>query len=169
MTISMHSASLPTFTKMLGQLSLWLDKAEAHATTKKFDMAVLLNARLAPDMLPLIRQVQIACDAAKFGVARLAAVEAPKMDDAESTLPELKDRIQRTLDFIRSVDPDAVAHSEEREIQVPIRGMEPLSFRGEDYLHFFAIPNFYFHLTTTYAILRHNGVELGKADFLGRR
>ena len=168
MTISMHSASLPVFVKMLGNLSLWLDKAEALATTKKFEVSVLLNARLAPDMLPLVRQVQIACDSAKFGVARLAGLEAPKMEDTETTVPELKARIQRTLDFIQSVPAADVEHSEERAIQVPLRGRDPLQFKGEDYLSFFAMPNFYFHLTTAYAILRHQGVELGKADFLGR-
>ena len=121
-----------------------------------------------PDMLPLVRQIQIACDSAKFGIARLAGADAPKMEDTETTLPELKARIQRTLDFIQSVPSAQVEHSEEREILVPLRGRDPLQFKGEDYLSFFAMPNFYFHLTTAYAILRHQGVELGKADFLGR-
>jgi hypothetical protein len=129
---------------------------------------VLLNAWLAPDMLPLVRQIQIACDSAKFGIARLAGSQAPKMEDTETTLPELKARIQRTLDFIQSVPATAVEHSEERAIQVHLRGRDPLQFKGEDYLSFFAMPNFYFHVTTTYAILRHQGVDLGKADFLGR-
>lgn len=168
MTISMHSASLPVFVKMLGNLSVWLDKAEAFAAAKKFEVSVLLNARLAPDMLPLVRQIQIVCDSAKFGIARLAGADAPKMEDTETTLPELRARIQRTLDFIQSVPSAQFEHSEEREIQVPLRGRDPLQFKGEDYLSFFAMPNFYFHLTTAYAILRHQGVELGKADFLGR-
>jgi hypothetical protein len=168
MTISMHSASLPVFVTMLGNLSLWLDKAEVFAAARKFEVSVLLNARLAPDMLPLVRQIQIACDSAKFGIARLAGSEAPKMEDTETTVPELKARIQRTLDFIQSVPATEVEQSEERAIQVPLRGRDPLQFKGENYLSFFAMPNFYFHLTTAYAILRHQGVELGKADFLGR-
>ena len=168
MTISMHSASLPIFVRMLGNLSHWLDKADTFAATKKFDVSVLLNSRLAPDMLPLTRQVQIACDAAKFGVARLAAVEAPKMEDNEATLAELKTRIQLTLDFIQSIPTTSVENSEQREVQVPIRGMDPLQFKGEDYLRFFVLPNFFFHVTTAYAIMRHNGVDLGKGDYLGR-
>jgi hypothetical protein len=168
MTLTMHSASLPVFVKMLGNLSQWLDRAQAHATARKFDVAVLLGARLAPDMLPLTRQVQIACDSAKFGIARLAADEAaPKMDDVESTLDELKERIQRTLDYIQSVPAAKVVGSEEREVQVPTRGRDPRVFKGEAYLQQFVLPNFFFHVTTVYAILRHNGVELGKADFLG--
>lgn len=168
MTISMHSASLPVFVKMLGNLSLWLDKAEVFAADRKFEVSVLLNARLAPDMLPLVRQIQIACDSAKFGIARLAGSVAPRMEDTETTVPELKARIQRTLDFIQSVPATEVEHSEGRVIQVPMRGRDPLQFNGENYLSFFAMPNFYFHLSTAYAILRHQGVELGKADFLGR-
>ena len=168
MTISMHSASLPVFVRMLGNLALWLDKADGFAAAKKFDVSVLLNSRLAPDMLPLTRQVQIACDAAKFGVARLAAVEAPKMEDSEATLSELKSRIQRTLDFIESGPAASVENTEQREVQVPARGTDPLQFKGEDYLRFFVLPNFFFHVTTAYAILRHNGVDLGKGDYLGR-
>ena len=168
MTISMYSASLPVFVKMLGNLALWLDKADSFAAAKKFDVSVLLNSRLAPDMLPLTRQIQIACDAAKFGVARLAAVEAPKMDDSEATLSELKSRIQRTLEFIESIPAASVENTEQREVQVPARGMDPLQFKGEDYLRFFVLPNFFFHVTTAYAIMRHNGVDLGKGDYLGR-
>ncbi len=166
MTISMHSASLPLFVKMLNNLSLWLDKADAFAASKKFDVSVLLAARLAPDMLPLTRQVQIACDSAKFGVARLAAEEAPKMDDSEATVAELKARIQRTLDYIQSVPAAKVVGSEQRDVQVPMRGREALQLKGEAYLQHFVLPNFFFHITTAYAILRHNGLELGKADFL---
>lgn len=166
MTISMHSASLPIFVKMLSNLSQWLAKAEASAAARKFDVAVLLNARLAPDMLPLTRQVQIACDSAKFGVARLAAQEAPRMDDVESSVAELQARIQRTIDYIRSVPPEQVMGSEERDITVPMRGRDPLAFKGEAYLKHFVLPNFFFHVTTAYAILRHNGLDLGKADFL---
>ncbi len=167
MTISMHSASVPIFVKMLGNLSQWLGGAEAFATARKFDVSVLLNARLAPDMLPFTRQVQIACDSAKFGVARLAGQEAPKMEDVESTVAELQARIQRTLDYIRSVPASEVDGTEQRDITVPMRGRDPLQFKGEAYLKHFVLPNFFFHVTTAYAILRHNGVELGKADYLG--
>jgi hypothetical protein len=169
MTISMHSASVPTFHTMLGNLSAWLDKAAAHAEARGFDVQVLLQSRLAPDMLPLLRQVQIACDAAKFGVARLAAVDAPRFDDTEASLAELQERIEATLAFLRSVPAEQVDGSEERPISVPLRNREPMSFRGEAYLKHFALPNFFFHVTTAYAILRHNGVPLGKADFLGNR
>ena len=169
MTISMHSASAPIFLTMLANLSSWLDKAAAHAEARKFDVQVLLQSRLAPDMLPLLRQVQIACDAAKFGVARLAGVEAPRFDDGETTLAELKARIEATLEFVRSVPAEQVDGSEERPVSVPLRNREPMAFRGEAYLKHFALPNFFFHVTTAYAILRHNGVQLGKADFLGNR
>jgi hypothetical protein len=168
MTISMYSASVPVFVRMLGNLSACLDKAEAHAKAKGFDSAVLVSSRLAPDMLPLARQVQIACDAVKFGAARLAGVDAPAMEDKEATLAELKDRIARTVAFIESVPADRLVGSEEREIQVPMRGRDPLRLAGEAYLLNFVLPNFYFHLTTTYALLRHNGVDLGKGDYLGR-
>lgn len=167
MTISMYSASLPLFVTMLKNLSTWLDKAEAFAQAKKFDVQVLLEARLAPDMLPFTRQIQIACDSAKFGIARLAVEEAPKMDDSEASIAELKARIQRTLDYIQSVPAVKVVGSEERDVQVPMRGREALQFKGEAYLQQFVLPNFFFHITTAYAILRHNGVELSKADFLG--
>ncbi|MES2888316.1 MAG: DUF1993 domain-containing protein [Pseudomonadota bacterium] len=167
MTLTMHSVSLPVFVKMLGNLSRWLAQAEAHAAAKKFDVSVLLNARLAPDMLPLLRQVQIACDSAKFGIARLAGDEAPKMDDTEASVADLQARIQRTLAYIQSVAAERVVGSETRDVQVPMRGRAALAFKGDAYLQHFVLPNFFFHLTTVYALLRHNGVELGKADFLG--
>ena len=166
MSLSMHSASEPVFVRMLGNLSQWLDKAETHAATKKFEPGVLLAARLAPDMLPLVRQVQIACDAAKFGVARLAGVEAPKVDDTETTLAELKARVRLTIDYVQSVPAALFDGSDEREVTVPRRD-GPMVLKGEAYLKHFALPNFFFHVTTTYALLRHNGVELGKGDFLG--
>ncbi len=169
MSISMHSASVPVFVRMLGNLSVWLDKAKAHAEAKKFDESVLLASRLAPDMLPLSRQVQIACDAAKFGVSRLAGVEAPKMEDSETTVDQLKERIAKTLAFVESVPAAQVDGSEDRPIEVPMRGGEPLRMKGEAYLKHFVLPNVFFHLTTTYALLRHNGVALGKADYLGGR
>jgi hypothetical protein len=166
MTITMHSASVPVFTRMLGNLLGWLDKAEACAAAKKFDPAVLLAARLAPDMLPFTKQVQIACDSAKFCVARIAGVEAPKFDDTETTVAELRERIRKTIDFVASVPAEKMIGSEEREVAVPRRD-GPLTFKAEAYLKTNALPNFFFHVTTAYALLRHNGVEIGKGDYLG--
>lgn len=166
MTISMHSASVPVYLTMLGNLSKWLDKAVAHAQAKKFDPETLLTARLAPDMLPLLRQVQIACDSAKFGVARLAGSEAPSFDDSEITLAALQQRIGATVAYIKSVPRDELDGSEAKLVTVPRRGGEPLQFTGEQYLLHFALPNFFFHVTTAYALLRHNGVELGKSEYL---
>jgi hypothetical protein len=166
MTISMHSASAPVYLTMLGNLSKWLDKAVAHAASRKFDPETLLMARLAPDMLPLLSQVQIACDSAKFGVARLAGVDAPTFDDSETTLAALQQRIGATVAYIKSVPREQVDGSEARLVTVPRRGGEPMQFTGEQYLLHFALPNFFFHVTTAYALLRHNGVDLGKSDFL---
>ena len=166
MPISMSSASVPVFVRMLESLGAWLDKAEAHAQARKFDADVLLGARLAPDMLPFVTQVQIACDSAKFAVARLAGVEAPKFADDEKTLAELKERVRRTVAFVQSVPAAQIDGSEERDITVPRRA-GPLVLKGEAYLKHNALPNFFFHATTAYALLRHNGVDLGKGDYLG--
>ena len=166
MTISMYSASVPVFTRMLGHLAAWLDKAEAHAQAKKFDTSVYLAARLAPDMLPLTKQIQIACDAAKFGVARLAGVEAPKFEDNEASLAELRERIRKTVEFVCSVPAAAIEGTEDKDITVPRRDGNVV-LEGEFYLKHYVQPNFYFHVTTAYALLRHNGVELGKGDYLG--
>jgi len=166
MSITMHSASVPIFVRMLNNMLTWLDKAEAHATAKKFETSVLLGARLAPDMLPFTKQIQIASDAAKFGVARLAGVEAPKFEDDETTLAELRERIRKTIDYVQSVPADKINGSEERDITVPRRD-GPMIVKGEPYLKNFVLPNFFFHVTTTYALLRHNGVDLGKSDYLG--
>ncbi|MBA3595929.1 MAG: DUF1993 domain-containing protein [Methylibium sp.] len=166
MTISMHSASVPVYLTMLGNLSKWLDKAVAHAQAQQADPEALLAARLAPDMLPLLRQVQIACDSAKFGVARLVEGVAPTFDDNETTLAALQQRIGATVAYIKSVPRDKVDGSEAKLVTVPRRTGDPLQFTGEQYLMHFALPNFYFHITTAYALLRHNGVELGKSDYL---
>jgi hypothetical protein len=166
MPITMHSASVPMFVRMLGNLNKFIEKAEAHAQAKKFDPAVYLVARLAPDMLPFTRQVQIACDTAKFCVARLAGVEAPKHEDNEASLADLKARIAKTLAFVQSVPAEQIAGTEDKDIHVPRRD-GVMVMKGEAYLKHFATPNFYFHVTTAYALLRHNGVELGKGDFLG--
>lgn len=166
MTISMHAATVPLFTRGLANLSHCLDQAVAYAAQRRFDPKVLLEARLYPDMLPFTKQVQIACDTAKFAVARLAGVDAPSFDDREASVDELKDRIARTIAYVKSVSPAQIDGSEARAIEVPVRQGEPLRFVGLSYLQEFVLPNYYFHLTTAYALLRHNGVPLGKADFL---
>ena len=165
MALDMHSASVPIFVRMLGNVVNWLDKAEAHATAKKFEPSVYLTARLAPDMLPLPTQIQIACDAAKFCVSRLAGSEGPKFEDTETTLAELRQRIRKTIDYVQSVPADRIDGSDDREITVPRRA-GPIQMKGEMYLKHFVLPNFFFHVTTVYALLRHNGVNLGKSDFL---
>ena len=166
MKISMHAMSVDVFTHTLGNLSALLEKGEAYARQRKFEPAVLLNARLAPDMFPLTRQVQIACDIAKNSVARLAAQESPRFADNETSFEELKARIARTVDYLKSIPPSAVADSEERDIKVTT-GERTLEFKGLEFLERWALPNVFFHATTAYAILRHNGVEIGKRDFLG--
>jgi uncharacterized protein len=162
----MSSASAPIFKAMLGNLDHFLVKAAAHAEVKKFDPANLLSARLAPDMLPLTRQVLIACDASKFGIARLAGVEAPKFDDAETTIEQLRERIAKTIAFIDTVSADKLDGTEEKDVTFPAGPAGSRTMKGEAYLKHWVIPNLFFHVTTAYALLRHNGVELGKSDFL---
>ena len=166
MPITMHSASVPVFVRLLGNLTVWLDRAEAHAAAKKFDASVLLGMRLAPDMLPLKTQIQIACDTAKFCVARLAGVEAPKFDDTEASIAELRERIRQTVAYMQSVSAALVDGSEDKDVVIPRRDA-PVTMKGEAYLKHYATPNFYFHVTMAYALLRHNGVEIGKMDYLG--
>jgi hypothetical protein len=166
MSISMHSASVPIFVRMLGNINAWLDKAEAHAAAKKFEPSVYLSARLAPDMLSFTRQIQIASDSAKFGIARLAGIEAPKFEDNEASFADLRERIRKTIEFIQSVPAAQIDGTEEKDITVPRRA-GPVVMKGEFYLKHFVMPNVFFHVTTTYALLRHNGVELGKNDYLG--
>lgn len=166
MTISMHSASVPAFSHMLRNLDHLLDKALADAEKRGYDPQVLVQYRLAPDMLPFSRQVLIACDAAKLCVARLSGVEAPKFDDTESTLPELKARIRKTLDYLASVAPAQLDGTEAKEITFPVGRDKTRTMKGEAYLKHWATPNVYFHVNMAYAILRHNGVPLGKADYL---
>lgn len=167
MTMTMHTASAPVFARMLRNMSSWLEKAEQHAATRKFDPQILMQARLAPDMLPFVKQVQIACDAAKFAIARISGVEAPGFADEEATLAELRDRIARTIAYVESVPASSLDGTDAKEVTVPRRDGS-MTMTGENYLKGFALPNFYFHATTTYALLRHNGVELGKPDFLGK-
>jgi hypothetical protein len=166
MPLSMSQASVPVFTRMLTNLAAILTKAEVHAGVKRIDPSVFISARLAPDMLPLTSQIQIACDSAKGAAARLAGVEIPSFPDTETTFPELQARIAKTLDFIKSVPAAQIDGSEEKVIKLKIRGRE-VEFKGQFFLQHFAMANFYFHITTAYDILRHNGVEIGKQDFLG--
>jgi hypothetical protein len=166
MKISMHQASAPRFANTLRNLSAILDKAQAHCEAKKIDPAVMAGMRLVADMFPLSRQVQIACDTAKGAVARLAGVEVPKHDDTEQTLAELKQRIAKTIDFVLSVAPDKIDGSEERAVTLKLGGKD-VTYTGLQYLLGHAYPNFYFHVTTAYDILRANGVDLGKRDYLG--
>ena len=166
MNLSMYQASAPRFANTLKNLSAILDKAAAHAEARKIDQLVLTAARLYPDMYALARQVQIACDTAKGAVARLAGVEVPKHEDTEKSFDELKTRIARTLDFIATVKPAQVDGTEDKEIVLKLGGSE-VKFKGLQYLLGFAWPNFYFHVTAAYAILRHNGVDIGKRDFIG--
>ena len=164
--MSMSSAAINTFEIQLKALSRLLDKAEAHATAKKFDVSVLLNSRLAPDMLPLSRQIQLACDFARRGAARLAGIEPGTVEDKETTIAELKQRIDNTIKFVKSVDPAAIDGSAKRVITLPLGPNAKGEMTGADYLNHFVLPNFYFQSTIAYAILRHNGVELGKLDFM---
>ena len=166
MTISMYQASVPRFVNILGNLSNILDKAQAHVDAHKIDPTALTTYRLFPDMLPLTKQVQIACDTAKGVVARLAGVEIPVYVDNEVTLADLKARIARTIAFIQTVPEGQINGTEAKEIVVK-RGDKEAHYKGMQFLLGHAVPNFYFHVTTTYNILRHNGVEIGKRDYLG--
>lgn len=166
MQITMYQASAPRFVHMLKNLSSMLDKAQAHAEARKIDPAALTTFRLYPDMFPFSRQVQVACDVAKGAAARLAGVEVPKHEDTEQTFPELKARIAKTIAFIETIRPEQIDGSEEKDIVVKL-GKQEYRFKGMQYLLNWAYPNFYFHVTTAYNILRHNGVELGKRDFVG--
>lgn len=167
MALSMYQASVPVFIRMLGNLRALLLRAAAHAEARKFDSKVLVESRLAPDMYPLSRQVQIASDTAKGCGARLAGLEPPSYADTEQTLAELVERIDRTLDYLHTLSAAQIDGSEERAITLPLRS-GAMHFDGQSYLLNFALPNFFFHVSTSYALLRHNGVEIGKLDYLGR-
>ena len=160
-------ASLPAFEITLNALSGVLDKAEAFVAAKKTDAATLLHARLAPDMFDLTKQVQVATDQARRGAARLAGVEAPSYDDKETTVAQLKDRIARTVAFLQTLDKSKIDASADHEIVFPLGPEKKGHMKGDDYLNHFVLPNFYFHCTAAYAILRHSGVEIGKRDFMG--
>jgi len=165
--MSMSNASIPVFEISLNALSGLLDKAEAYADGKKIDPMALLNARLFPDMFALTRQVQSACDQAKNGAARLAGIDPPRYEDSEKTIAELKARIAKTLAFVKTVDAKKIDASADQEITFPLGPTNKGHMKGSDYLHHFVLPNFYFHLTTAYDILRHSGVEIGKRNFMG--
>ncbi|HWM48076.1 MAG TPA: DUF1993 family protein [Xanthobacteraceae bacterium] len=164
MSLSMYQACVPVFVQRLSALAKILDKAAAHAEARKIDPAALLNARLFPDMFPLVRQVQLATDFAKGCAGRLAGVELPRYADEEKSFGELKQRIEKTLAFLKGLSAAQIDGTEDKEITFPIAGT-PTTFKGQQYLLHSAMPNFYFHVTTAYAILRHNGVEIGKRDF----
>ena len=166
MTISMYQVSIPRFVHMLNNLAAILDRAQAYAEAKKIDAATLPSARLYPDMLPLTSQVRIACDTAKRAAALLAGVDNPVYEDNETTLPELKARVERTIGFLNTIRAAQVDGTENREIVVKVGGKDT-PFKGMQFLLARAIPNFYFHVTTAYDILRHNGLDVGKKDFLG--
>lgn len=164
--MSMFKASVPVFEIGLNALSALLDKAQAYAEAKSIDPSVLLNARLFPDMFPFTRQVQIACDQAKNGSARLAGIDPPPFEDNEKTIAELKARIAKTLAFLKTIEASKIDGAAQREITIPL-GPKKGHMKGAEYLHHFLLPNFYFHATTAYDILRHCGVEIGKQDFIG--
>jgi uncharacterized protein len=167
MTISMYQASVPVCIRSLNNLLGILEKAATYAEIKKIDPSVLVNTRLFPDMLPLSTQVQIATDIARRGAARLAGTEAPNFEDNETTLPELIERVQKTIAYLETLKPEQIDGSEEKTITLQV-GDNSLTFQGMPFLLYFVLPNVYFHVTTTYDILRHCGVELGKKDFLGK-
>ena len=166
MTVSMFTASVPVYTQFLTSLSAILKKAAAHAEAKKIDPSIFINARLSPDMYALARQVQIATDHAKGSLARLAGVEVPSYPDTEATFDELEARIQKTLAYVKTFKPEQIDGTEGKEIVLTF-GTQKFPFNGQTYLIQFALPNFYFHTTMAYAILRENGVDVGKRDFIG--
>jgi hypothetical protein len=166
MPISMYQASAPRFANTLKNLSAILDKAQAHCEARKIDPLVLTSSRLYPDMFPFTRQIRIACDTAKGACARLAGVENPGFEDTEQTFADLKARIAKTADFIGSIKPAQIDGSEDKDIAMKVGGKD-VTFKGMQYLCGHALPTFYFHVVTAYDILRHNGVEIGKRDYIG--
>ena len=167
MSLSIHAASVPVFVRMSKNMLSWLDKAEAHAKAKKFDVNNFVGLRLAPDMLPFARQIQIASDAAKNCVARLAGDEPPKWADDEANFDQLRARLQKTIEFVESIPAHRLEGAEKRDIVMPVGPDRTMRMTGEAFLESFSIPNFFFHVTMVYALLRHGGVEIGKGDYLG--
>jgi uncharacterized protein len=166
MNISMHAMSHGVFRKALQQLLHVMDKGAANAKARSFDTSVLVNARLAPDMLPFAKQIQLTSDFAKNSMARLAGVDPPKFEDSETTMDELVARVKKTIDYIDTVSAAALEGSETRDIRIVLRD-RTVEFKGLPFLQTWAIPNFFFHYVTAYNLLRHNGVDIGKRDFLG--
>jgi uncharacterized protein len=166
MNISMHAMSHGVFKRALTQLLHVMEKGVSNAKARSFDTNVLANARLAPDMLPFTKQIQLTSDFAKNSMARLAGIEAPRYEDNETTMDELVARVKKTLDYIDTVPPSALEGSETRDIKIPLRD-RTVEFKGLAFLQYWAIPNFFFHHVTAYNLLRHNGVDIGKRDFLG--
>lgn len=166
MKISMHAMSHDVFKRALTQLLFVMEKGVANAKARSFDTSVLVNARLAPDMLPFSKQIQLTSDFAKNSMARLAGVDAPKFEDSETTMDELVARVKKTLDYIGTVPAAALEGSEDRDIKIPLRD-RTVEFKGLAFLQHWALPNFFFHHVTAYNLLRHNGVDIGKRDFLG--
>ncbi|HEY5107107.1 MAG TPA: DUF1993 domain-containing protein [Caulobacteraceae bacterium] len=167
MALSMYDASIPVLSRVLTNLSAILDKAAASAEARKIDPAVFIAARLAPDMFPLSRQVQVVSDTARRGACLLAGLEVPSWPDTETSFPELKARLEKTLTFLKTIRPDQIDGSEERTITMPIGGGNEMKLPGQAFLFNFVFANCFFHAATAYAILRHNGVDIGKRDFLG--
>lgn len=165
--MSVYEATIPVFEQLLNALSGIIDKAKEQAEGRKIDPAALTSARLRPDMFPLIKQVQVACDWAKNAGARLAGAEPPKFEDNEATFDELKARIAKTLDYLRSLKRADIDAGADKTVVFPMGGSNKMKMKGADYASHLALPNFYFHLTTAYGILRHNGIEIGKRDFMG--
>jgi len=168
MSTPLHDASVPCFAAMLRNLDAILQKAQAHAEARKIDPAVLMGARLFPDMLPLVKQVQIATDHAKGAVTRLAGAEVPRFEDNKQSFDELRARLAKTIALVESFRPEQFEGAEERDISLRAGGQDH-AFKGRPYLYGYALPNFYFHLVTAYNILRHNGIEIGKRDYLGAK
>lgn len=166
MKISMYAMSHDVFSKALTQLLHIMQKGVASAEARKFDSSVLVTARLAPDMLPFSKQIQLTCDFAKNSMARLAGVDPPRFEDNETTMDELLARVKKTLDYIGTLPSSALENSETRDIKIPLRD-RTVEFKGLPFLQFWALPNFFFHYVTAYDLLRHNGVDIGKRDFLG--
>jgi len=167
MTMSMYQASVPTFIRMLGNLTTVLDRGATYAAARKIEPAVLINSRLFPDMFPFGRQVQIVTDNAKGGAARLAGLEPPKYEDNEASFPELIARVDKTVAYLKTFKPEQIDSAEDRTITLTLGG-KPMTFQGMPYLLNLVLPNIYFHITTAYNILRHNGVDVGKTDYLGK-
>lgn len=167
MNISMYNASIPVMIKMLGNLEAIVDKAITHAATRKVDDAAFVDARLFPDMFTFARQIRIATDMSKGAGARLAGIDMPKFDDNEKSLPELKARVRKGIDFLKTLSAAQIDGTEDKAITITVGG-NTLNFNGLDYLNHWVLPNFYFHVATAYNLLRHGGVEIGKMDFLGK-